>query len=112
MEADDGENRQIPSKKGFRMLANRDLKAGDVIFTEEAFAISYHVYARFTHCHHCLELCYNLIGCDGCSEELYCSDKCKVAAFESYHKFECGLFQVSFCLHSCNRLVKKYLRIP
>jgi hypothetical protein len=71
---------------GKTRLGNSRFKVGEVLAVESAYS-SITFQDAFVHCHECLDLCYNPIPCDKCTQTLYCKDK----AF-SYHQYECPIF--------------------
>lgn len=74
---------------GRHVIAAKDIRVGDVIAIEKPFAKIVLKERKLDHCHHCLKPSYNLLPCPKCTEALFCSKTCLVAAFERYHKFEC-----------------------
>jgi tetratricopeptide (TPR) repeat protein len=72
---------------GRHVVATRDIKIGEVLAVESAYA-SVTSEDTSVHCHECLDLCYNPIPCDKCTQTLYCNATCKDKAF-SYHQYEC-----------------------
>lgn len=83
---------------GRHVVATSNIEAGEIIAVESPYvvAVGTKPSQRFLHCHECLELCYNLIPCPSCRTALYCSEKCRDAAKESYHYNECDLCQFDF----------------
>ncbi|KAJ8923033.1 hypothetical protein NQ315_001581 [Exocentrus adspersus] len=75
--------------QGRHVIATRDVAPGEILVVEKPFC---HILLEqfYNHCHECLELCYNLIPCTGCTQVLYCSDKCGQDAV-AYHKYECRI---------------------
>ena len=50
------------------------------------------LYCRYyTHCHHCLSRCYNLIPCSKCPIAQYCSERCKNLDWKFAHCTECQI---------------------
>ncbi|XP_030750957.1 SET and MYND domain-containing protein 4 isoform X2 [Sitophilus oryzae] len=74
---------------GRRVIACRDIEPGEIIAIEDPI-FKYPLEKLFTHCHHCLKLCYNLIPCEKCTQTLYCNEKCLEDA-KMYHKYECPI---------------------
>nr|XP_023011495.1 SET and MYND domain-containing protein 4-like [Leptinotarsa decemlineata] len=94
-------NRKIPcasasieikrsEKYGRHVVAVENIKVGHVISVEDSFVNMIHMESKYLHCHHCLELCYNLIPCDKCTNTLYCGEECLKKAQSGDHKFECS----------------------
>ncbi|KAJ8946913.1 hypothetical protein NQ314_008712 [Rhamnusium bicolor] len=81
-------------KWGRYVMATKDIKPGDIICVEKPYAQEVAVTSKYLHCHECLELCYNMIPCENCTEVLYCSENCREQANKTYHKYECILFQL------------------
>ncbi|OII77531.1 SET domain-containing protein [Cryptosporidium andersoni] len=91
---------KISEEKGRCIIANRDIKAGEVIWLEYPFI--YIVFEEFLDsvCDTCLkyigtEKLANIIVCNGCSVVKYCSNICKSNS-EGIHKFECKLMKNKF----------------
>ncbi|KAG5877079.1 hypothetical protein JTB14_011783 [Gonioctena quinquepunctata] len=76
-------------KYGRHIVATEDIKVGDVISVEDSFVHMIHCECKYTHCHLCLELCYNMIPCENCTEALFCGKDCLNQAQSGYHKYEC-----------------------
>ncbi|KAG5877080.1 hypothetical protein JTB14_011784 [Gonioctena quinquepunctata] len=76
-------------KYGRHIVATEDIKVGDVISVEDSFVHMIHRECKYTHCHLCLELCYNMIPCENCIEALFCGKDCLNQAQSGYHKYEC-----------------------
>lgn len=75
---------------GRHIIAKRDLNVGDVIGIDTAFIAiltNDYIYSRCTFC--LSENSYNLIPCNKCTRAMFCNEKCRDAAFSSFHKFEC-----------------------
>lgn len=53
--------------------------------------ISLSVLRYYTHCHHCLSKCYNLIPCPNCPIAQYCSNRCLKQAWSLAHQLECKI---------------------
>lgn len=96
---------EIQSGEGYgrQVVATRDIKMGEVLSVEKPFGFVM-FQELYVHCHECSELCYNLIPCKTCTEALYCSETCRVNAWESYHQYECPI-----CLSLCHNLLATQL---
>ncbi|KAF2886570.1 hypothetical protein ILUMI_19603, partial [Ignelater luminosus] len=92
-------------KKGHHVVAKKDIKRGDILFVEKAFAfapvktfsnvhpahaflrpIIYHVQKN---CQYCLALLSNCIPCMTCVKHLYCNEQCRDLAWIEFHQWEC-----------------------
>ncbi|XP_033119969.1 histone-lysine N-methyltransferase SMYD3-like [Anneissia japonica] len=72
--------------KGRGLVATKDLKAGDIIFTEEPY--SFCLSQLENKCDYCLSDKKNLLFCSTCRLQKYCDVLCQKAALDS-HKAEC-----------------------
>jgi hypothetical protein len=99
-------------KYGNHIITTQQLQPGDVIATEDFFyySLTKHdistrlntdnniddkVYYQF--CAYCFSShLLNLFPCTGCTITMYCSEKCRNSAYESYHKYECSSFADMF----------------
>lgn len=79
---------------GRHVIASRDIPVGEVIAIEQPFATILLPAKTTDHCHHCLQLCYDLLPCEFCTEALFCTESCKEAAWDSYHKYECAIISI------------------
>lgn len=76
------------------LVSNIDLKIGDVIAIENGLCktryMTNHEQSQYQHCSECLtENMLNLMPCDFCAMNMFCSDKCKDNPF---HKHRCDIF--------------------
>lgn len=94
---------------GRQVVAARDIEPGEIIAVEKPFAktlignillqnssirlccLLFYPGQFYTHCHHCLKLCYTLIPCTKCTQAMFCSETCLTEAYDQYHQFECSL---------------------
>ena len=76
---------------GRHLIANRDIRAGEVVIIEKPYASSLNSKSISTHCSHCFLRTWHSIPCNFCSNALYCSDKCRIEAWEEYHDIECPI---------------------
>lgn len=76
---------------GRHLIADRDLKVGDVICIEKPFVKCIQPEQRYMRCTHCLkEAPHLLIPCPSCTSAMFCSVECKYEAGEQYHGIECA----------------------
>ncbi|KAF4521264.1 hypothetical protein B566_EDAN008467 [Ephemera danica] len=71
------------------VVANRDIKIGDILLVEKFFGSIIEVQFIPTYCSFCIKRCYNLLPCPKCPYVMYCSEKCRTEAKELYHQEEC-----------------------
>lgn len=76
-------------KYGKHMVANQDIRPGEVIAVEKAFLSFPLKTKQYVVCSHCLSQSWNANPCNFCTENIYCSEKCKSQAWEEYHDIEC-----------------------
>lgn len=78
------------SKKfGKHIIAARDIKPGEVLFVERAYAAVVDIEKSYTHCENCLKQTWSAIPCDHCVEAIYCSEICRDSAWIDHHDIEC-----------------------
>ncbi len=74
---------------GNHIRTNHDIKTGTLVASESPVAVTKLNYERCEYCK--TRNLSNLIPCNTCTRALYCSEKCRQEAFESYHKYFCGV---------------------
>lgn len=80
---------------GRHILATRDIEAGEILVVEKGF-VSSTVNKIYATCSYCLNFCWNGIPCDHCVFAVYCSENCKVKAWQEYHDIECPILPLFF----------------
>lgn len=75
---------------GKHLVANKDIKPGEIVAIEEAYIAYPQTKKRHIVCSHCLSKTYNGIPCTFCAF-IYCSDICKDQAWQEYHDIECSI---------------------
>ncbi|KAG7211885.1 hypothetical protein KM043_011097 [Ampulex compressa] len=85
----DGIKIVFSEKFGRHLVTTKEFKPGDVITIEDPYAYVIYEERYYTHCHHCLSRCYNLMPCPNCPIAQYCSEKCRSLAWEMAHSTEC-----------------------
>ncbi|KAF4521263.1 hypothetical protein B566_EDAN008466 [Ephemera danica] len=80
---------QYCKKFGRKVVANRDIKIGDILLVENFFGSTIMLDHIPTYCSFCIKRCYNLLPCPNCPYVMYCSEKCRTEAKELYHREEC-----------------------
>lgn len=78
---------------GRHIVATRDIDPGEILVVEKNFTqfISYELYA---YCNYCYKFLWNGIPCEQCINVVYCSEKCRAAAWNEYHSMDCTLFDL------------------
>lgn len=80
---------------GRYVITNRDLQVGQIIAIEEPFCTSLSNNVQYERCENCcLEKSRNLIPCNECTVVMFCSEECRVEAWNRFHKFECPIIDV------------------
>ncbi|XP_069766947.1 SET and MYND domain-containing protein 4 isoform X2 [Narcine bancroftii] len=90
---------RVHSSRGRYYVACRDLRPGQVVLQEEAFAavlipgeLSEETPpTQDMHCHHCMTLAHLPLPCGTCSFSSYCSESCRDLAWHQYHWLDCPL---------------------
>lgn len=78
-------------KYGKHMIANQDIKPGEIIAIEEAYVAHPYTNKLYIICSHCLSKTLNGIPCNFCAATIYCSENCKNQAWSEYHDIECSV---------------------
>ncbi|XP_049598724.1 SET and MYND domain-containing protein 4 [Syngnathus scovelli] len=83
-------------EKGRHVVASDAIAAGEVILSERPYGLvlvaSGGVFgSERRHCHACLKATWRPVPCDGCSYARYCDARCRDAAWEEHHRWECPL---------------------
>ena len=76
--------------KGRHVIADQDIKPGDVLLVEKPLASVLNLKHNTTHCSYCFKECFAPIPCLQCPIALYCSQVCRELSVQSYHRYECG----------------------
>ncbi|RNA41449.1 SET and MYND domain-containing 4-like [Brachionus plicatilis] len=97
---------QFSDKNGRHCLAKRNIRAGEVLFTEKAYCSIILPMAGLNYCDLCFKSLYNeqnrgfehlnIHPCSQCCGIFYCSDRCRVQSEtdeQNHHKFECGILK-------------------
>lgn len=79
------------SEMGRHVIAERNIKPGEVLAVEEPYAKILLDDQYATHCYHCLAPSYCLIPCRKCPSVLFCSESCRKSSWDEYHKHECPI---------------------
>lgn len=77
-------------KKVRNFVAEQDIKTGEILLIEPAFAQTPDLNKIYEACSHCLKLVWNGIPCNSCALAIYCSESCKSEAWDQYHDMECS----------------------
>ncbi|XP_055914079.1 SET and MYND domain-containing protein 4 [Eupeodes corollae] len=80
--------------KGKFIVANNELKTGDVVLSEDPIAACLLPNFFGSHCHNCFERLITPVPCLNCSGIAFCSAQCMGEACSSYHRFECAFMDL------------------
>ncbi|XP_076248796.1 protein-lysine N-methyltransferase SMYD4 isoform X2 [Calliopsis andreniformis] len=90
----DGISIVYSEKFGRHLEATREFQPGDVVSFEDPLSHVIYTHRYYTHCHHCLTRSYNLIPCPKCPMAMYCSEKCRLIAWDTAHQIECPILSI------------------
>lgn len=77
-------------EKGRHVVANRDIKRGQILFVEKAFAFVPLSHVEADICYNCCGTCDDTpIPCTECVDSTYCNINCWEEARSSCHRWEC-----------------------
>ncbi|CAB3371414.1 Hypothetical predicted protein [Cloeon dipterum] len=82
---------QYNEEFGRHLIALQPIPPGCVIGVELPFANVLHSSCKYTHCSQCLAKAHFLIPCQNCTQAMYCSESCRVAAWSEHHAVECQI---------------------
>ncbi|KAL0131088.1 hypothetical protein PUN28_002582 [Cardiocondyla obscurior] len=86
--------------KGRHLVATRDIRPGTVLIVDRPFSFSTDPPAldrNCLHCHATLKLEDSIkIPCRNCQTVVFCTEACRKEAWETYHRYECSVFNHFF----------------
>lgn len=95
---------------GRYIVANRDLKVGQVVAIEEGFCTLTLPCVCYQRCANCLNECeLSLIPCEHCTSTMFCSEECATEAFDNFHKYECPI--IDFIYKMFNSIQLSAIRV-
>ncbi|KAK7072872.1 hypothetical protein SK128_011166 [Halocaridina rubra] len=81
----------VSSSVGRYLVAQREIKPGEVLAVEEIYCKSMtHQYLQ-THCNTCFIRCLIPLPCPTCSEIVFCSNECREEGLSGQHRLECNI---------------------
>ncbi|XP_064088538.1 SET and MYND domain-containing protein 4-like [Macrobrachium nipponense] len=80
-----------PDKGRRGLVATRDIKPGEVLGVERAFAIVLSQDRLAINCSTCTSRCVNPLPCPGCCQVVFCSRSCQVKGLSEDHWLECKI---------------------
>ncbi|KAI8340792.1 hypothetical protein BC941DRAFT_371277 [Chlamydoabsidia padenii] len=88
LEAKDGDNKQS-LRRG--LVADKDIKAGNIIYTEVPLISALYPSFETSHCHFCMKAITDdsNISCTNCTNVNFCSIECEKQGQRLYHQFIC-----------------------
>ncbi|KAG7205129.1 hypothetical protein KM043_005500 [Ampulex compressa] len=83
--------KRFDAEKGRYVVANRDIKKGEILFVEKPFSFVLLDHQKTNDlCEHCCHPYGDIpVPCASCVDTLYCDMKCCNEAWYSYHRWEC-----------------------
>ncbi|KAF7995278.1 hypothetical protein HCN44_004750 [Aphidius gifuensis] len=76
---------------GRHITAKKDIKFGEVIGVEHAYASNIVQDLKYNLCGYCKKQTWSSIPCNNCAHVVYCSESCKINADNDYHRVECKI---------------------
>ena len=80
----------VAEKVRRHVVASQDIEVGEVIVEERPISSVLHLSGLASNCSSCLRAVVRGVACDGCTQVIFCSERCKDQAGEGYHRLECG----------------------
>jgi len=75
--------------KGRYLVVDKDVKPGEILLIEKPYSSILLPEYYSTHCQTCAQKVLAPMPCWCCSKVRFCSEDCRVEAWESFHKIEC-----------------------
>ncbi|XP_015595002.1 SET and MYND domain-containing protein 4 isoform X2 [Cephus cinctus] len=90
-------SRTSAPEKGRYVVANRDIKKGQILFVEKPYAfVLLDDIEPATFCGYCCNSHEDVtVPCKTCTNTIYCSIECSTAAWDQYHQWECIASQMN-----------------
>ncbi|KAF5304647.1 hypothetical protein FQR65_LT07929 [Abscondita terminalis] len=90
--------------RGRHVIANEDIRVGDVLFVEKPFIfapvfVNETMEMLTTKCYNCLKTVFSSIPCKYCTKIIYCDEHCRGECWEKFHKWECFGMQCNLWYH-------------
>jgi SET and MYND domain-containing protein 4 len=83
----------ITEAEGRFVTAAQDIKLGAYLVQEKPHvSVLLQSYSQ-SHCQHCLKRANIHVACRHCADVIFCTEKCRDAAWSTYHQHECGVKQ-------------------
>ncbi|XP_041366619.1 uncharacterized protein LOC121381395 [Gigantopelta aegis] len=76
-------------ERGRGLFAERDIEVGEVLIVEKPYNSVLLKGYEMNHCHHCCNSLLAPLPCHQCSGVAFCSEECRVKAWDLYHYAEC-----------------------
>ncbi|XP_018407258.1 PREDICTED: SET and MYND domain-containing protein 4-like [Cyphomyrmex costatus] len=91
---------EVDEVRGRHLVATRDIRPGTVLIVDRPFSFSTDASAfdrNCLHCHATLKLEDSVrIPCRNCQTVAFCTEVCRKEAWETYHQYECSVFNYFF----------------
>lgn len=79
---------------GRQVVATRDIEPGEILIAEKAYSKTIWSDNLYSHCFYCMANLWTCIPCEYCVNSVFCSEKCKIEAWEECHQYECSVYDV------------------
>ncbi|KAH0541192.1 SET and MYND domain-containing protein 4-like [Cotesia glomerata] len=76
---------------GRHFLATKDIKVGEVILVQKAYASVHNRDYMYSYCWNCSQKTYSSIPCKKCTNVIFCNEACREAAWNKFHDIECEI---------------------
>ncbi|XP_047470256.1 SET and MYND domain-containing protein 4-like [Penaeus chinensis] len=77
------------SAKGRHLVAERDIRPGELLMVEEGHWDTLSADYRSTHCAFCFSFCLAPVPCPSCRLVIFCGEDCRARALAEFHAREC-----------------------
>lgn len=77
-------------KQGKRLICTKDVQKNKVLILERPLVSQVYLKYCLIYCNHCTyKVSTRFIPCHSCNKAVYCSEECRVKAWDEFHKIEC-----------------------
>lgn len=92
--ASDAVDVKYSNEFGRHIVATRNIDIGEILIVDKPYFQELDDELYFANCSHCMGFMWRGVACDHCVNVAYCSESCKIIAWETYHKLECNILDL------------------
>lgn len=96
---------------GRHIVATKDIKVGEVVFVQKAYALINSRHLWYSYCWYCSKRTWSSVSCETCVHVIYCNEDCRDKAWNEYHDMECKIISLLLSMGQCEWLDLMAVRI-